>query len=88
MVVSQRSLRRERLTTDLGQVCDLRGGRLGEGGGGGGGGLGEDRDHCKYVKWEMGNGIMGKRGREREAEAYILKLRSRVERTSRNLCTP
>ena len=26
--------RRERLTTDLGQVCDLRGSRLREGGGG------------------------------------------------------
>jgi len=73
MMVSRRSLR-ERLTTDLRQVCDLRGSR--EGGGGGGGGLGEDGDHCKYGDWDYGE--------EREGEgggAYILKLRSRVEGT-------
>ena len=46
MMVGQRSLRRERWTTDLRQVGNLGGRRLGEGGGGGGGGLGEDGNHC------------------------------------------
>jgi hypothetical protein len=42
----QVTLYSERWTTDLGQVCDLRGSRLGEGCGGRGGGLGEDGNHC------------------------------------------
>ena len=45
----------ERWATDLGQVGDLRGSRLGEGCGSRGGGLGEDGNHCTGVwGWDEG----------------------------------
>jgi len=40
----------ERWTTDLGQVGDLRGSRLGERCGGRRRGLGEDRNHCTGIR--------------------------------------
>ena len=64
-MVGRHSLRRERWTTDLGQVGNLGGSGLGEGGrSGGGGGLGEDGNH-----W-TGN-VDGGEGEGKEAEAYI-----------------
>jgi len=73
-----------RLTTDLGQVCDLRGSRLGEGGGGGGGGLGEDRGHCKWGDWDYGEEREGQRDRRLYTQAPFARREDQVGTCARS----